>query len=347
MSQPSCSRWFEADAIEDRRLAGADRASFERHVSSCTSCARRVRMLTRVRELATHLPDAEASPLERRRMRSTLLRKANDVTLRQPEPRRIRSWAVALAAVLLVALAIAAPFAIARRNPSPPPVAATEARVPTFRMDAATGSEWNVLERSTTLRLGIRSGGFDLSVDKLAPDQRFLLDLPDGELEVKGTKFHVEANAGRTRRVSVSEGRVELRFRGRAPISLGVDEAWTEPVTPSAVPPASSVAPALRSTPAPPSSSSAAPTPRGTAGQEFSKAMAAFTAGDYGSAEQLFVAFETAHPNDQRVEDATFLRAVARSRRGDRAGASQLAAEYLRRYPKGLRRFEAEELRGP
>jgi hypothetical protein len=36
--------------------------------------------------------------------------------------------------------------------------------------------------------------------------------------------------------------------------------------------------------------------------------MAAFSAGDYGRAEQLFNAFETRHPSDARVEDATFLK---------------------------------------
>ena len=72
--------------------------------------------------------------------------------------------------------------------------------------------------------------------------------------------------------------------------------------------------------------------------------MAAFSAGDFGKAERLFTAFERAHPADARVEDATFLRAVARARRGDVATARAIARDYLRRYPKGLRRAEAERL---
>lgn len=39
-----------------------------------------------------------------------------------------------------------------------------------------------------------------------------------------------------------------------------------------------------------------------------------------------------------------FLRAVARSRLGDRGGGAALARAYLAAFPHGLRRREAEEL---
>jgi len=72
--------------------------------------------------------------------------------------------------------------------------------------------------------------------------------------------------------------------------------------------------------------------------------MAAF---DYGWAEGAFLGFERRHPVDARCEDATFLRAVARARRGDAAGASTIAREYLERYPSGLRLHEARRLITP
>jgi TolA-binding protein len=81
-----------------------------------------------------------------------------------------------------------------------------------------------------------------------------------------------------------------------------------------------------------------------SAGRDFALAMAAFSAGDYGRAERLFLAFGQDHPADARVEDATFLIAVARSRRGDVDGAGKIARQYLQRYPSGLRRVEAERL---
>lgn len=75
--------------------------------------------------------------------------------------------------------------------------------------------------------------------------------------------------------------------------------------------------------------------------------MAAFGAGDYGQAERLFQDFERHHPKDARREDSTFLRAVARARRGDAEGARAMARQYLDRYPNGLRAPEAERLAQP
>jgi TolA-binding protein len=75
--------------------------------------------------------------------------------------------------------------------------------------------------------------------------------------------------------------------------------------------------------------------------------MAAFGAGDYGQAERLFQDFERRHTEDARQEDSTFLRAVARARRGDAAGARATARQYLERYPNGLRAPEAARLARP
>jgi len=81
-----------------------------------------------------------------------------------------------------------------------------------------------------------------------------------------------------------------------------------------------------------------------SAGARFAEAVAAFGAGDYGRAETLFGAFARDFSGDSRAEDATFLRADARARRGDKAGAAAGARTYLRAYPNGLRRPAAERL---
>ena len=65
---------------------------------------------------------------------------------------------------------------------------------------------------------------------------------------------------------------------------------------------------------------------RAGAGADFAQAMAAFDAGDYGRAEGAFLGFERRHSGDARCEDATFLRAVARARRGDAAGRARSRA---------------------
>jgi TolA-binding protein len=84
-----------------------------------------------------------------------------------------------------------------------------------------------------------------------------------------------------------------------------------------------------------------------TPNDDFARAVSAFGAGDYGQAERLFQDFERRHAEDARQEDSTFLRAVARARRGDAAGARATARQYLERYPNGLRAPEAERLALP
>ena len=72
--------------------------------------------------------------------------------------------------------------------------------------------------------------------------------------------------------------------------------------------------------------------------------MTTYSRGDYAEAERLFLAFEHDFPRDARTEDSAFLRVAARARRGDTDGAQTLAPDYLRRFPNGLRRVEAERL---
>jgi TolA-binding protein len=212
-----------------------------------------------------------------------------------------------------------------------------------------------------------------LEVDKLTAVQRFVLELPDGELEVIGTHFGVRVEPEGTRRVEVTEGRVALRLRDALPISLGAGESWTAereaaraaapPSVPAAEPPSTpapaAAAPSERSLARarqtalpqtrralePPSGEQAATA--GTHNDDFARAVAAFGAGDYGQAERLFEDFERRHAEDARKEDSTFLRAVARARRGDAAGARATARQYLERYPNGLRAPEAERLARP
>jgi TolA-binding protein len=93
-----------------------------------------------------------------------------------------------------------------------------------------------------------------------------------------------------------------------------------------------------------PSASAEAAPP--TAGARFAEAMGAFSAGQHARADALFAAFVRDFPRDGRAEDATFLRIEVRARRGDAAGARAAARDYLRAYPRGLRRPEAERIAG-
>ena len=80
--------------------------------------------------------------------------------------------------------------------------------------------------------------------------------------------------------------------------------------------------------------------------RDFATAMDAYTRGELTLAERLFERFEQDHPKSSQVQDSLFLRAMARHRRGDQAGAQRLATRYLARYPEGFRAAEARRLAG-
>jgi hypothetical protein len=357
-----CTRSWQAEAAEDRRLSDADRASFERHVATCAECERAVRELLSLRKLAARTVAAPSAPLEHRRARNELLRRANELTLRAPRGAPWRSLAVAAA---LAALSVAVLVGLRLRRSAPDP--AMPLGEPSYELVTSAGADWRPLERGPRFKLSARRGRFELSVRHLAPGQRFVLVLPDGELEVQGTRFVVEVDGGRTLAVSVTEGRVALRVRerGGALLVLGAGERFSSEPLPA--PPAASAPPPPPGTSsavvaaAPAASDPAPATPfDGTAaaagsggreagaesagGAEFKRAMTAFSSGNYGEAEKRFQAFAARHPGDPRAEDATFLSAVASARRGDPDGARALAQAYLARYPHGLRRREAERL---
>ncbi len=370
MKRPACTRAWQAEAIEDGRLSGAERASFERHAASCAECARELRALVRLRQGAEWLPASSPTPLEHRRQRQALLRRASELCQRASvQPRRRTFAAFVLSSALMAALSIG--FGLrAWRSGSEASVARA---APTYRLDASPGASWQTIEEGAALRLRLGSGSFMLEVDKLTAVQRFVLELPDGELEVICTRFGVRVEPEGTRRVEVAEGSVALRLRDALPISLGAGESWTAereaaraaapPSVPAAEPPSTpapaAAAPSERSrararpTALPETQRALEPSSReqaataGTHNDDFARAMAAFGAGDYGQAERLFQDFERRHGEDARQEDSTFLRAVARARRGDAAGARAIAREYLERYPNGLRAPEAERLARP
>jgi hypothetical protein len=77
-----------------------------------------------------------------------------------------------------------------------------------------------------TVRSSLTRGVAAFHVEPLGPGQRFLVALPDGEVEVHGTLFVVRIDGGRTQSVEVSEGTVELRLQGRAKMLLSDGQRW-------------------------------------------------------------------------------------------------------------------------
>jgi hypothetical protein len=366
---PTCSRSWEAEAVEDGRLAGSDRASFERHATCCAVCAGEVAALSSLRRRMREIALSDPTDLELRRARVGLLQRAH--ALREHErPVARRAWAIACA---LAAVAFFAWFVDGRirSSHSEPASASMPVAGPSFDFVNVAGAAVASGKDGDDTRAALSDGMAAFHVEHVLPGRRFLLSLPDGEIEVRGTRFTVSVRGGRTERVEVTEGVVILLLRGEGERRLVAGDRWTAPLpaglsapsrrpettsqvsgeaTPGLVterartnaPPAARTAPDSRSSEPP---SEAAPSRVSkTANDRFAAAMATFQAGSYGQADSLLASFAQDFPGDPRTEDAAFLRAVARSRLGDSSGAAMLARAYLEMFPGGLRRQEAEQL---
>jgi hypothetical protein len=77
-----------------------------------------------------------------------------------------------------------------------------------------------------TVRASITRGVASFHVQSMTAHQRFLLALPDGDLEVRGTTFVVSIENDRTKQVDVAEGAVVLRLRGHEEITLKSGQRW-------------------------------------------------------------------------------------------------------------------------
>lgn len=374
-----CTRIWQAEAREDGRLEPSDLASFERHAATCTDCSHEIEALRKLIRQMSSLPEPSTTELERRRTRSELLRKANEqLTTPKSAPKQRRSFATA--SVFAMAIVCSAIFFLRNRDESPP----------TFDVKEFGPTNWSVVTNESTSRVSLQSGMAAFQVDHVQNGARFVVQMPDGTIEVRGTYFVVDVQEGQTRKVEVLEGAILLRlpkFEGL----LRAGERWPGPTTntapnevfavPSAIPsammnvpnedsaqterektpqttpsatstttakPNASVisSPASLEKPASSAADGPATPPENAAGPRFAAAMNAFSAGDYGRADGLFAEFIRDFPRDGRAEDAMFLRARARARRGDNAGAATIAREYLRAFPRGLRRPEAERIAG-
>lgn len=358
MSQVRCERLWQVEASLDGRLSDSDRASFERHAETCAECQSELAAERSLLETMGALPEHRRSELEQRRARNALLRAADERLLTRadgrPGLRNKAPWLGLVAAAAVALLFWARPWGEA----SAPLATATYEVAPEGAADYAREVVGD------TTQIAFRAGRAGFHVEHLEGPARFVVALPDGQLEVRGTRFVIDVAEGRTREVTVTEGAVALSLPGFSGL-LRAGERW--PTTVAAPAPEEPVAAPLASTDsgpiaAPASTASAVAAPVAlqgggggpvavasaaappSAGARFAEAMAAFSAGNYGRADHLFADFVRDFPRDGRAEDAMFLRADARARRGDGAGAAAAAREYLTAFPRGLRRPEAERM---
>jgi hypothetical protein len=342
--------------MRDGRLDPTARASFERHSGICDICKTELRALAHIADAMRELPQHAAQEMDRRRARIALLRRANE-RLSPEGGRSVRAWAVGAVAACVLVVSIAGSRLAAFKHS-----VVASIHPPTFEIVDAGSASWTTKSTAGTVVVALSDGIAAMHVDHLARDQRFLVRLPDGELEVRGTRFRLSVAKHRTAGLEVTEGAVALRLNGEQEILVKAGQQWAPqaPVTTASPPdgvaesvpaaalpvvaPPRAVARAAES--AHPHTQSPAGPAEGTAIDGFAACVSALETGDYAGADHLLATFLRDNPSDARSEDAAFLRSVSHARMGDAMGAAKLAREYLRRYPAGLRRREAEHLAG-
>jgi TolA-binding protein len=356
----TCDRAWEIDALREGKLGAKDAESFERHARACEVCTSAAARADRLRDLARALPDSAPSDLSVRRVRSRVLHAVATRTER-PSSRPLAAPAVGVGLVLA---ATTAAFFVARGGEHVTSAARLAVHAPmregitevqyAARVTNDDGAKWAQSRRGSTERVELESGTLTIRVRHQEVGERFLVDLPDGELEVRGTTFEVTARDGVTERVHVDEGKVSLRVVGRAELLLGAGATWTHADAPFASATASTPLPASASasaaTPSASSSSSpattatsmtSAPSMGGAEESAFADAVALLQSGRYEAAADAFHAFVGAHASASQAEDASYLEAVALARAG-RVDAAGLAAErHLASFPRSFHAKEA------
>ena len=338
--------------MRDGRLGGRELASFARHLTTCAVCSQEARALEALADAvrAASAPAADVDELRVLRARTRLVA-AFDRGLVTPEVGRgVRRWLWPAA----IAAAAAGLLLLWRVRPPAP-----AAQAPRVVVQAERAAVWSEHTEGDGKRLVLARGALWIQVDHASGSGRFVVELPDGELEDRGTIFTVSAEAGHTSRVAVEEGSVVLRLKGERSVTIGAGDVWTpeprltttEPRPASAPLPVVAPAPARRAPARPRAASSPRPAGAGApaAGApdpalDFRAAVALLDAGAHRQAAAAFATFAQAHPQDPRAEDAAYLLVIALQRSGASGDMKRAAQQYLRRYPAGFRRSEIERL---
>jgi hypothetical protein len=345
MKQRECARSWEVDALRQGRLGTRDAASFERHMAGCAECRTRFARDEHLKERALALPFEEPTELELRRLRSRVLSDIATGSTRHAT----RRWPILASLTVLLVLGPGLWLLLAgratRRDAMTPAqtteTVGTAATPPSLAgiVSEIAPSRWSQVRSDAIERVSLDEGAIRVHVRPQQAGERFLVVLPDGEIEVRGTTFDVSVTRGATAHIQVDEGIIELRFAGQATLRLGAGESWTSPPPPDQVTTAPTAPSPATPTPRPAAAPSASASEDGA--QTYAGAVRLLRDGRNGDAASAFHALVMAHPRSPEAEDASYLEAVALARAG-RGDAAGLAAEhYLASFPASFHRREA------
>jgi len=328
-----------------RALQSAGDAGLAQHVAACPRCRAVRDELLRAIALAKALPSNVPEAARREEVRASLLASA----AAEPSAFAARtSWAaggvVAVAAVIL-----ALGLARGRRAPEP-----ARSRVVVW---PASGAGYAIASPPPLETIRLWEGAIDLDVQPLGPGERVRVEVGDGEIEVRGTRFQVAAVADRLVGVEVTHGRVEVRPRGAALATLGAGQRWRAPPRgaperpsqpaerPVAEPPRA-IAPRLRRVAARAEAGVAravAPTRQEAL---YDDAWDALRARRFDEAATGFGRVLAESPSGPLADEAGFWRAIALARGKKNAEAVAALRAFLATYPASPRRGEASAILG-
>ncbi|HSY22738.1 MAG TPA: FecR domain-containing protein [Polyangiaceae bacterium] len=192
--------------------------------------------------------------------------------------------------------------------------------------------------------LRLNSGWIDLHVAKLADNQKFLVDTPDAEVEVRGTRFRVllaradaSCGSGTMTRVVVSEGVVVVRH-ANVESSVSAGEQW--PLGCAAAPASTSAAASRMQDSA---GASLASSTLADQNDLFGEGLAHKRRGEVKRALASFDRFLDEYPTSALAESAMVER-MRLFRSSSSSRAPQAAKRYLATYPDGFAHGEAEAI---
>ncbi len=327
-----CDRSLDVEAAFDGRLDPTAHTAAINHARGCSACEAHFASLRSLRETASSLPEVALDTAAAQRVRAEVIASLSRARPSTP-------W-VTRAVMVAAVLAMAVVGVRVSRRPSPvtrPPIARTDgvdlAGAGTLRPDP--GALYRVERAGPDTRIALTAGTIHLAVVHRRPTERFVVALTDAEVEVRGTRFAVEAHEGHLQRVRVTEGLVAVRYLGATERLIAAGDSWELP-TAVVAEPSPVVAPPVVTPRAEPSRVQL-PSP---ASRDFRAGALAYLQGDPAAAATSLRRFLAASPaSDARREDARYVLVLALDATRD-ALMERAARDYLTEFPRGVRRAE-------
>jgi FecR protein len=334
-----CQRSAQVEALFDQRLDQPTTHEVEQHVAQCDSCRELLAGLGLLRK-ALREPAGAPNAFAMKRLRRETLDRAQGAP---PSPAGRRSIVRVTAALVALATIVSAIAGILFWVLSPPAAEVT--------VMAAPGASFSREEVGSTEIVRLTDGAFEFDVH--SHERRLLVMVPDGEIEDIGTRFRVVVQNGATSEISVSEGQVEYRKEGAAPLRLiagmtyrPVPAEGERQTAADAVLAPQGVAASANTSPVaavPATASANEAKQRGViARPALSGAPNTSTAARSASAEPPAASQKA--PPGLTAEDVAYMRVVHLMRAGHTAKARAAAQQYLADFPAGLRRGEMQSV---